>query len=129
MAESTNIAVAVVQRDGQFLVGRRPAGVPLAGFAEFPGGKVKAGEAADEAAARECLEETGIEVEVMDLLATVEHEYPHGMLCLYFFSCRVARKATPCGTFRWVSPEELLQLEFPPANRKVLERLTGQSPD
>ena len=129
MAEITQIAVAIVQQNGEFLVGRRPTGVPLAGAAEFPGGKVGPDETADEAAARECLEETGIEVVVIDLLAKIEHQYPHGLLCLSFFSCRAASNRTPRGSFRWVSHDELRQLDFPPANRAVLELLTAKSPD
>src|SRR5947209_7478611 len=61
---STQIAIAVVEQDGRFLVGRRPAGVPLAGLSEFPGGKIEPQETAEAAAVRECFEETGIVVEV-----------------------------------------------------------------
>ena len=63
------VAIAVVQHEGRFLVGTRPAGVPLAGLAEFPGGKVHAGEMPADAAARECLEESGLTV-------CVGEEYP-----------------------------------------------------
>ena len=61
---SQQIAVAVVEHDGRFLVGLRPAGKPLAGFSEFPGGKVHSGETPAEAAERECREETGLSVVV-----------------------------------------------------------------
>ncbi|MBI3839784.1 MAG: NUDIX domain-containing protein, partial [Planctomycetia bacterium] len=58
-ARPVEIAVAVVEGDGKFLIGQRETGVPLAGLWEFPGGKVEPGEPAENAAIRECLEETG----------------------------------------------------------------------
>lgn len=126
MAKLTHIAVAVVERGDQFLVGRRPDNVPLAGFAEFPGGKVKSAEKAADAATRECLEETGVAVEVIEQISRVQHEYDHGTLLLHFFACRVLEDAAePLGTFRWVPREELAMLEFPPANLEVVVRLTG----
>ena len=63
---STLIAIAVVEHEDRLLVGRRPAGVPLSGYCEFPGGKVKPNESSKEAAVRECLEETGLSVIVAD---------------------------------------------------------------
>ena len=56
----TLVAIAVVEHDGCFLVGVRPEGKPLAGFAEFPGGKVDHGETPEQAAIRECREESGL---------------------------------------------------------------------
>jgi len=58
------VAVAVIERDGQFLIAQRPAGVPLAGYWEFPGGKIEAGESLEAAAARECWEEAGLEIRI-----------------------------------------------------------------
>ncbi|MDP6469251.1 MAG: NUDIX domain-containing protein, partial [Pirellulaceae bacterium] len=62
--EPTLIAIAVVEHNGRFLVGMRPVETVLAGFSEFPGGKVEPNEVPAQAAVRECLEETGLEVEV-----------------------------------------------------------------
>src|SRR4051812_46830278 len=63
--KSTLVAIAVVEHDGKSLVGERPAGVALAGFAEFPGGKVEPGESPEAAAVRECIEESGLQVEIV----------------------------------------------------------------
>jgi mutator protein MutT len=54
------VAIAVLEHNGKFLVGVRPPGVPLAGLAEFPGGKIDLGETPEAAAIRECREETGL---------------------------------------------------------------------
>ena len=50
----TDIAIAVVEQAGAFLIGQRPAGAPLAGLWEFPGGKSEPGETPEAAATREC---------------------------------------------------------------------------
>ncbi|HEX3997969.1 MAG TPA: (deoxy)nucleoside triphosphate pyrophosphohydrolase [Pirellulales bacterium] len=123
------IAVAIVEHDGRFLVGVRPPGRPLAGLSEFPGGKVLAGESVAEAAVRECREETGLTIAVGAPLSIVEHNYPHGRLALHFFRCTLldANRPVPAAPFRWLDPHELAQLEFPEANRAIIRELLRQS--
>ncbi len=58
LLNATRIAIAVVEHDGNFLIGLRPSGAVLGGLWEFPGGKVEPDETPEAAAARECLEET-----------------------------------------------------------------------
>ncbi|HWT19629.1 MAG TPA: NUDIX domain-containing protein, partial [Variovorax sp.] len=61
--EITEVAVGVlVAPDGQFLLTTRPEGKVYAGYWEFPGGKVEAGETIEQALARELREEIGIEI-------------------------------------------------------------------
>jgi 8-oxo-dGTP diphosphatase len=124
-ANSKTIAIAVVLKDDRYLVGKRPEGVALAGFWEFPGGKVEAHDGSpDIAACRECLEETGLAIAIQSELAHVRHEYAHGTLELHFFLAHPLDASTePHGAFRWVSREELLRLDFPPANQTVLEQI------
>ena len=129
MSKRTQIAVAVVDHEGLILVGRRAVGTALAGMAEFPGGKVLPGETPAEAAARECLEETGLAIRVGTPFPTVEHDYPHGRLQLHFFRSTPADPEsanTARAPFRWVSLAELAELDFPPANRAVLQELLKQ---
>ena len=54
MSSATRIGIAVVESAGQVLVGLRPEGVPLAGMAEFPGGKCEQDETPRSCAVREC---------------------------------------------------------------------------
>jgi 8-oxo-dGTP diphosphatase len=120
----TPIAIAVVEQDGQFLIGRREAGVALAGLWEFPGGKVEPGETPEQAAVRECREETGLTVAVVGAYERVEHRYAHGDVVLHFFACRpIEAGQTPHARFRWVPADELVHYEFPPANAALVERL------
>jgi mutator protein MutT len=121
---SISVAVAVVESGGQYLIGLRPAGAPLAGLWEFPGGKVQTGESPAEAAVRECREETGLAVAVERLLMRVVHEYEHGELEIHFFACSPLEGCIAEEPFRWVSRVELPKFEFPAANRALLEMLS-----
>jgi mutator protein MutT len=120
----TRIAIAVVEHAGRYLIGRRPEGVPLAGYWEFPGGKVQSGETAEQAAARECLEETDVEVAVGPPYPPVVHQYAHGKVALEFFACRPLKpEQTPRPPFRWVLAAELDGYQFPEANGGLLAYL------
>ena len=121
---ATDIAIAIVEDQDRFLIGRRPPGVPLAGLWEFPGGKVKAGEGRSDAAVRECLEESGMEVEVIDEFPPHMQAYDYGTVRLSFFRCRPLRPAAqPRSPFIWVSRQELDNYEFPAGNAGVLRLL------
>ena len=93
------VAIAIVEQNGQFLVGVRPESVPLAGLAEFPGGKVHDDETAAAAAVRECREETGLQVVIDREFFSTCHRYDHGLLEIQFFFCRLGA-ASDQGQFR-----------------------------
>lgn len=80
------VAAAVVERgDGEFLLAQRPEGKVYAGWWEFPGGKVEAGEPVDAALARELHEELGIDVVRAYPWITRTFSYPHGNVRLHFY--------------------------------------------
>ena len=122
----TPIAIAVVEHEGRFLIGKRLPGAPLAGLWEFPGGKIHPGETPEDAAVRECLEETGFAVEPLFRYPDQIEKYEHGAVQLFFIACRAAN-ATPTEIqppFRWVRRQELAGFEFPKGNRNLLDLLT-----
>ena len=83
---AVEVAAAVIQRaDGAFLLARRPAGKPYAGYWEFPGGKIEPGEPAQAALARELQEELGIDPRTAFPWITREFTYPHAAVRLSFF--------------------------------------------
>jgi 8-oxo-dGTP diphosphatase len=129
MASVRRIGIAVVQQGDCFLVGTRPAGVSLAGCAEFPGGKCEPDELPGACAVRECFEETGLTVELVSQLATIPWSYPHGDVELHFWLCRctgVERDASPPlprKPFRWLLREQLHLESFPPANAAMIDQL------
>lgn len=78
-------AAVLLGADGSFLLAQRPAGKVYAGYWEFPGGKVEAGEQPARALARELHEELGIEIEDAYPWLTRVFTYPHGTVRLNFF--------------------------------------------
>jgi 8-oxo-dGTP diphosphatase len=123
------VAIAVVEHERRYLVGTRGPDQTLSGRAEFPGGRCLPGEEGQACAVRECREETGLIVTAVRLLHQGRHRYPHGTLDLEFWLCRAeaGEGADPEGRFEWVPSEALHSLDFPDANRPVLEILTAGS--
>jgi 8-oxo-dGTP diphosphatase len=122
--QCVEIAVAVVERGDQFLIGRRGENVVLAGFWEFPGGKIEPGESREAAAERECLEETGLAIDVGRPHCVVEHDYEHARVRLHFLACTPRDlQATPREPFHWVPRSALGEYRFPPANDALLRML------
>jgi 8-oxo-dGTP diphosphatase len=123
-ATPKRIGIAVVMHAGRVLVGVRGPDVPLPGLSEFPGGKCEADESPEACAVRECLEETGLHVEAAGLLAEYEWTYPHATVRLHFVECR-PRNAVDVREahqgYRWAEAAELLRLEFPEANGRIVK--------
>jgi 8-oxo-dGTP diphosphatase len=83
-----DVAVGVLmQADGQFLLTSRPEGKVYAGYWEFPGGKLEAGETVEEALRRELQEELGIVIVAAQIWKTQMVDYPHALVRLHF--CKV----------------------------------------
>lgn len=70
----------------EVLLTLRPHGRVFAGYWEFPGGKIEAGESAEQALQRECLEELGVKIEKPIFAFTHQHDYPHAEVHLSFFT-------------------------------------------
>jgi 8-oxo-dGTP diphosphatase len=119
------VAAAVVERDGMFLVTRRLKGTHLEGCWEFPGGKCEPGESHAACLEREMREELDTGVRVGEEIFTIAHEYPERIVELHFFRCELAAEPRPLigQEMRWIAREELRTLDFPPADREVIESL------
>lgn len=109
-----------------FLVSRRPAGTHLEHYWEFPGGKVEPGEAPTAALVREIREELELEVSVGDIFAVGHHVYEEREVLLLVYEARVTAGTPQCrevAEFRWVSPAEMVEMELPPADLPVIDRI------
>lgn len=124
------VAAAVVERDGRFLVTRRLAGTHLAGVWEFPGGKCDVDEALTACLARELHEELGVEARVGEEILRTAHAYDDRLVRLHFFRCQLRGEPTPVlgQEMRWVTRDELLTLEWPPADAELIRVLTTTQP-
>jgi 8-oxo-dGTP diphosphatase len=119
------VAAALVDSDGRVLVQQRPAGKPMAGLWEFPGGKVESGETPESALIRELGEELGIDVEAACLApAAFASEGLGGRhLVLLLFALRKWRgvpEARHASALKWVRPLELHGLAMPPADKPLI---------
>lgn len=121
----TVIAVAVVLSAGSVLVGRRrddAADAP--GRDEFPGGKVEVGESVELAAARECFEESGIDVSVGPKLHVARATSSGGPIEIHFHRATpIDANVSPVPPFIWLKIEDLTRCHFPPANAEVMRLL------
>jgi len=113
------VTAAVIERDGRFLVTRRPKGVHLEGYWEFPGGKCDAGESLAACLARELREELDVDARIGVEVFTTAHPYPERRVELHFFQCELQGEPRPLvgQEMRWVPRAELAALEFPPADK------------
>jgi 8-oxo-dGTP diphosphatase len=123
------VVAAVVERDGRFLVTRRPDGSHLEGYWEFPGGKCEPGEAHADCLAREMREELGVDIAMGDRVLEVTHSYDDRIVELHFYRCRLQGEPVPQlgQQLRWVTREELGSLPFPPADVELVALLTGEA--
>ena len=119
------VAAAIVERAGTFLVTRRPKGVHLEGLWEFPGGKCEPGESHEACLRRELREELGSDLRVLGEVFRVSHSYADRVVELHFFRCDMLEEPRPLigQDIRWVTGEQLLELEFPPADSELIELL------
>src|SRR4029450_10345819 len=99
------VAAALFDDGGRVLIAQRPEGKHMAGWWEFPGGKVANGESDEDALVRELRGELGIGSRVNKLLTTMSHEYPDRIVDLVLW--HVSSSDTPRGLdgqqLQWVS--------------------------
>jgi 8-oxo-dGTP diphosphatase len=122
-----DVAVAVITRaDGSFLLARRPAGKPYAGYWEFPGGKVNAGESRRHALERELLEELAIHAQHAYPWITRIFTYSHATVRLCFYRVVEWRgEPRPCEKqeLSWQSADNVFVEPMLPANAPILRAL------
>ena len=120
------VAAAVIDPAGRILIAQRPAGKPLAGGWEFPGGKVEPGETRIAALARELREELGIDIRAPRPLLRLRHVYDHGDVLLDVWV--VSRyRGEPTGldgqAIHWCESEALDRAPLLPADRPIVRAL------
>jgi 8-oxo-dGTP diphosphatase len=135
-ADSSTIIVlaGVIERDEKLLVTQRLEGTHLSGYWEFPGGKCEPGEAHESCLEREILEELNVAAEIGEEILVTEHAYPSRTVRLHFRRCRIKGEPTAVlgQAMRWVTREELVSLQFPEADRELIDLLlksTSPGPD
>ena len=120
MTKVTHAAVGVIQRaDGFVLLARRPENKPWAGWWEFPGGKIEAGETSKHALIRELKEEIGISATTLYPWITRTFDYPEKTVVLHFFRVMAWQGEPQSLEFQelaWQYPNDLTVSPMLPAN-------------
>src|SRR6187549_2940482 len=122
----TEVAAAVIERPGEFLLAQRPEGKAYSGYWEFPGGKIEPGEDARAALVRELREELGIEVREATPWITRVYAYTHATVRLHFFrvtSWDGEPQPLEDQAIRWQRGEATDVAPMLPANAPVLAAL------
>ena len=116
------VVAAVIRREGKILATQRGYGPQKDGW-EFPGGKVESGEDPREALVREIREELRVDIVPGVEIGVVEHEYPNISIRMQCFWAEI-REGSPVLTehenAKWISADELEQVDWLPADRKIL---------
>lgn len=125
------VAVAVLNFNGQVLIAKRQAHQHLAGLWEFPGGKVEAGETCVQALVREVREELGVDTEMKQYFPLITLPFSNSgkkhVLEVYWAEINFQQFTQACGNegqeIRWVAFTELPEFEFPEVNQDIIVAL------
>lgn len=120
------VVAALIWDKGRFMICQRPENKARGLLWEFVGGKVEPGETKERALIRECREELAIALSVGKPFMEVTHKYPDITIHLTLFHAVIA-KGTPQklehNDIRWITPGEIPQYEFCPADQVVLKKI------
>ena len=122
----TQVVAALIRDGRKFMIFQRPATKTRAFEWEFVGGKVEKGETLEQALIRECREEIGVTVRVGSIFAEVDHEYPDITIHLTLFNAEIAEgtpKKLEHNDIRSITPDEIPQYNFCPADKDILEKI------
>jgi 8-oxo-dGTP diphosphatase len=125
------VTAAIILDGSKVLIARRGPNEKLAGFWEFPGGKVENEETLQECLERELLEELGIRSRVHEVIAENEYHYGHGAIRLVGLRTEALSgqtKMTVHDAIEWVDVTQLTNFDLAPADVPIaieLQRLTN----
>ena len=124
--KTIEVVAAIIIRDGKVFATQRGYG-QWQGWWEFPGGKIESGERPQEALVREIQEELDAEIEVGDLLETVEWDYPDFHLTMHCFRCSLLSDSFNLNEHEaaaWLTPEALHSVRWLPADEGLVDRIS-----
>ena len=121
------VVAAVIRRGSEVFATQRGYG-EFKDWWEFPGGKIEAGENAQDALVREIHEELDADIEVGELIQTVEWDYPTFHLTMHCFWCELTSEALHLNEHEastWLSKENLYSVQWLPADEVILNDINN----
>ncbi len=123
------VVAALIWDNGRFMICQRPAHKTRGLLWEFVGGKVETGETKEQALIRECREELAVTLSVDDVFMDVVHEYPDITVHLTLFNATIAEgvpQKLEHNDILWITPEEIPEYNFCPADTEILDRIVKE---
>lgn len=126
--KTIEVAAAIIIKEGKVFATQRGYG-EWQGWWEFPGGKIEPGECPQDALKREIKEELDAEIEVGDLLETVEWDYPAFHLTMHCYICTLTSESMHLNEHEasaWLTKETLKSVKWLPADLVLLDKIQVQ---
>lgn len=126
--QTIQVTAAIIQKDQKIFIARRSANKHLAGYWEFPGGKIENGETDEECLSRELKEELSIVVNVQDFFMENKHDYGQKEIILKAYFCEFISGEiilTDHDQYAWVDRSELESFEFAPADVPFIKAINA----
>jgi len=124
------VTAAIIRDDENILVVRRGPGEKLAGFWEFPGGKVEHPETLQECLERELFEELDIATKVTDVVAVSDYKYETGAIKLVALKAEILHGEISLSVhdkLQWLTAREILDLKLAPADIPIAQALLEET--
>ena len=123
----TEVVAALIWDKDKFMICQRPTHKARGLLWEFVGGKVEPGETKEQALIRECREELAVTLSIGDVFVDVVHEYPDLTVHLTLFNAAILEgipKKLEHNDIKWITPSEISNYEFCPADVEILKKIT-----
>ena len=123
--KTVRVVAAIIIRDGKVFASQRGYG-QWQGWWEFPGGKIETGECPQEALVREIREELEAEIQVGELIETIEWDYPDFHLTMHCFVCSLVSESMHLNEHEdsaWLTRDTLHSVRWLPADKGLVDRL------
>lgn len=120
--KTIEVVAAIIIKDGKAFATQRGYG-EFKDWWEFPGGKIESGECPKEALVREIREELDAEIEVGELLETVEWDYPNFHLTMHCFMCSLISESMHLNEHEaaaWLTRKTLRSVKWLPADEGLI---------
>lgn len=125
--KSIEVVAAIIRKGDKIFATQRGYG-DFKDWWEFPGGKIEPGETPEQALVREIREELDAEIQIHELLHTVEWDYPQFHLTLHCYICSLLNDALHLNeheSAKWLGANELHSVQWLPADEGLLPLIEG----
>ena len=123
--KTVRVVAAVIKKDDKIFATQRGYGEFKDGW-EFPGGKIEDGESPEQALVREIKEELDTDINVGELIDTIEFDYPNFHLSMDCFWCEIVQgelELREHESAKWLSKEKLYTVDWLPADVGLIEKI------